>query len=631
MSAADKSGAEIAAGKVDDGMPHTTIANYARTCCNCGELMREHMNPELRVFVPAKEVFPDLSVDFDTFRSLVAGLSRTDTMLWCARLNLLLSNPESLASALDVQGWVLARFFSADEIARVQAFAKSRGGADHVMVFTRAQMLELFRWAALLAHDLPNDGITFESPEVRRNFVKAALLAHDVWQGRTYAGGLTASDDHASDRMRSMSTFRRAVADNAAGLELQRGLARSHSIHDRPVANDESMLRTALKEHTKLEIEEYLHCVTVFMVDFCNVTLKNVDYHGGMFKLDSIASTLTPQGARAVERFLELESQTPDEVAVGLLHGGQIPPASDRFDDKSLRERPILRTSDGRAAIIDPRFFSEKLVVGPLFRVVKACGGDSAKVNRAFTEFGDGIERYVQSLFARMGSSPNQFWPNPRRLSANGTIELADGALRVGASLVVAETKGVFVPEEAVRPGDVQPYLVQLRNKYSQTTGRMKGVGQLARAVDLLLRDEYVQAPGDMDGVARLFPVLVVYDPLLSLPGHIEFLSREFSGAMKSGNGANGFIAHGRFLVAPLVVMTINNLEDLESSIQNFELGELLADYCSQGANGARPSLTDFMAAQQTRYRFIHSRQAASAALEELESAGRFMFAKLSS
>ena len=39
------------------------------------------------IFVPASVLFPDSDLSFAAYRSLLQGLSRTDVLFWCARLN----------------------------------------------------------------------------------------------------------------------------------------------------------------------------------------------------------------------------------------------------------------------------------------------------------------------------------------------------------------------------------------------------------------------------------------------------------------------------------------------------------------------------------------------------------------
>jgi hypothetical protein len=84
---------------------------------------------------------------------------------------------------------------------------------------------------------------------------------------------------------------------------------------------------------------------------------------------------------------------------------------------------------------------------------------------------------------------------------------------------------------------------------------------------------------------------------IADIPGHVEFLGPAFVAALKPDNvEPDGSMIVDRFQVAPLTIMTIEDLE----------------------AAGARPSLHDFMASVQDRYRFMHSREVASIAHEQL-------------
>jgi hypothetical protein len=50
------------------------------------------MNP-VGVFISVGEIFEGTENTFQTFRLLLNDLSLTDTLFWCSRLNLIVSNP----------------------------------------------------------------------------------------------------------------------------------------------------------------------------------------------------------------------------------------------------------------------------------------------------------------------------------------------------------------------------------------------------------------------------------------------------------------------------------------------------------------------------------------------------------
>ena len=79
--------------------------------------------PQVSSYVPASFVFPEGDNDFDGFKSLIKGLSRTDTILWCSRLNLMLANPH--LDERKKQQYAVSLFFDSTETARLKTNSSS--------------------------------------------------------------------------------------------------------------------------------------------------------------------------------------------------------------------------------------------------------------------------------------------------------------------------------------------------------------------------------------------------------------------------------------------------------------------------------------------------------------------------
>jgi len=95
-------------------------------------------------------------------------------------------------------------------------------------------------------------------------------------------------------------------------------------------------------------------------------------------------------------------------------------------------------------------------------------------------------------------------------------------------------------------------------------------------------------------GVEHAFPVVVLYDDRLDAPPHPRFLAMEFARCL-SGNETLEHVRVGKWIIAPLTVMTVDNLEILEGSVGKFGLCELLKDY-SRECTDRFVSLHNFMA-----------------------------------
>ena len=141
------------------------------------------LNPSW-VFVPYETLFHDGPATFDRFKQVLEKLSRTDTLFWCARLNLILADPNLDEKTKQQQ--ILDCFFTGQQIEELNKFVKVQGGPDHAGVVHRGTLLELIRWVCLFCSDYPDDGDSFSKPEVRETFAQTILMSNELWAQRVY-------------------------------------------------------------------------------------------------------------------------------------------------------------------------------------------------------------------------------------------------------------------------------------------------------------------------------------------------------------------------------------------------------------------------------------------------------------
>jgi hypothetical protein len=555
------------------------------------------------IYVPFSAIFPGEGDDFASFCALLRSLSRTDTILWCARLSLILSNPQNRDEATK-QRYCIGHFCDADEIARGAGFERAHPGARP---FFREQLLELMRWACLLAEDAPNDGQSFEDPEVRRRFLKAALMASDVWRRRVYRDGLPTTGDQRADRRRSIIALREGVT--LTPPDIMRVLVRGDVIYRAAFLSKYPDAGADFLADAGLTLDQYLTFVSILTVLFGSIYPDKVTpQNTGGFRFSEVRAGIPADTRRAFDNYARLESQTPDNLRAALW-GDRQPgdvDGSEPFDPKALRERPLLWTKDGRGIILDLVFYAEKAAVGPLFALAaawrKRCDDERAKL--AFQAFGRAFEGYangiLQNMYPESTLLSNRLVCN---LHATGkkrrrSDEIADACLNDVSEAVLFECKGVFVPEGSTH--DAEKYLVTLREKYG---------AQLARWITDIAAGKVTPLEHDWSRVERVYPVLVAYDERMDRPGHAELFAEEFAKALEPDHTLqSGFMKKGRFTVAPLTVMTINDLELLESSIKHFRLIDLLNEYAGATRAGIRVSLHDYLAyAQGGKYRLSGS------------------------
>jgi len=109
---------------------------------------------EIGLFVPVEEVFPGMTADEGTLLSLLRELSRDDTLFMAARLNTIISGPGDF-EVRSRQQQALSTMCTTAQIDRLNDFARRHKAAGVPAVFFRGQLLELMRWTARNAKNLP--------------------------------------------------------------------------------------------------------------------------------------------------------------------------------------------------------------------------------------------------------------------------------------------------------------------------------------------------------------------------------------------------------------------------------------------------------------------------------------------
>jgi hypothetical protein len=277
-----------------------------------------------------------------------------------------------------------------------------------------------------------------------------------------------------------------------------------------------------------------------------------------------------------IDAFLRLESQTSDEL------GESLRKTSKTKGYGAIRERPILILADGRAVILDVQMFYEKIAVGPLFCAVRRAeklkrGG----ANRVFGAFGDAFERYANDALKRMHPKGpklvDRVWFGAQGKTAKGEAFQVDAHMvePIGETLaaIVIEAKAVFLPEQAILD-DPDIFLGELRRRYGRDpggAGRGKGVAQLARIIRAILDRTWNGEDRELAKASTIAPVLLTHDTQMDSPIVCWKLNEDRFKLI-------GDIPFG-WRVTPLILLTIEDLENLESSVGQFTLAELFRDY----------------------------------------------------
>lgn len=533
---------------------------------------------EIGVFVPPEALFPAIEATEATMEGLLSSLSRDAVLLACARLNTVVSGTGDPDTKVR-QERAIGLICSSDDLQRINAFARTRPPGDLPIVFFRGQLLELMRWAIRCCPATP-DAKALDDPAARTRLLQAALIASTFWSNRVFGSRLSGTLPVDEARELALGAFRRGLEESMIAPHLGTTLGRGWALFSKHFPQHYPTFSADFFEATGLTVEQYFTCVTGLAL---YLPFDRPD--GAVFNARTVADATAYRDIFSA--YMASESQTPEELAVTLWDG-----FTER-EYRDLRERPILALADGRAVIIDPVFFSEKISVGPLFHLLKVRGG---KANEIFGAFGMAFEDYANGILRRM--YPDRPGLASRLRCSVTACDREDRDFEIDAVLnyipecLVFEEKAAWLKDEVVL-GDVDVWIKQIRSRYgivaapaSGKKERPKGVAQLAQIVRRILDGNCGAAQPDFADVAVIHPVLLVHDTRLNAPAYGTFLDAEFRGLL-------GDAPQGK-RVMPLAIMTIADLENLESSVVEFGMRQLLADYAEAHPDGL-VSLHNFM------------------------------------
>lgn len=590
--------------------------------------------------INCEAVFPEAPDTSETFRTLLAGMDRSQVLLWCARINEKLSDqfgPPALAKLNPFQRFqrrqqlLVRHFFTAEEIGRITSFFQAEAPKSPVpilpTVFFRGQVLELLRWACIYCPNLPET--CFDAPSSRTPLAKALLIAGTFWNRRIYQKAKSDSEKAAQGIERFLVTFRRSRDQDTSALDLTRALSRGRQIFCEyfPIHYARHTKRDFTADFTGatgLSIEQYYDCWSSLMGSMMTRVVKQYFnlFAGPEFNPNTFASAAIPEFGAIFSQFMTVKSQPPEKLLERIL-GGQSPDGFDplgRFSIVPLASCPIVRLKDDLAVIPDMDSFAQSASLGPLFHILRSAGS-SISANAMFGAFGDAFHEYCAAILHRM-------FPTTANLADRALCpfvdkvgnEIADACLDYGDALAVFETKSVFIDKSAEN-GDPSEYLEALTGRYVSGEERKQGVAQLAAAIDSIASGSRVPNHLALASVNYMIPVLLVRDPLMESPLHTRYLAEEFVKALVPDDvPLTGNMKKGRFSITPLIVMTVETLEDLETS--GMHLRKLLVDY-SEDCLDRVQSLRNYLAISEYQGKIRYSdrlREETSQQLERLKS-----------
>jgi len=569
-------------------------------------------SPQIASFVPAGVLFHDSEATAKSLVAILSSMDRSACILMCGRLSHILSGGFE-CELLERHERAAMMVLSPAQVKKVNQYHREQRAAGPPVVFFRAQLLELARWAAEYAPDGTASSLDF-GPGFKQCFLKAAMMAGELWSKWAFRSDFGSTGNRNEDRERALPSFRLGTGAAAEAPGLSRIIGRASLIVGRHLVDVRGSFVDEFAQATGLSVQDYLAYMACILMQY-----QKID-QPFLFEVEAFGAQT--QHHKELGQFLELVSQTPDDMKRSLwtddqrkaVDGG----ANAAWDPKSLIERPVITTRFGIGVVIDPVLFADAFMCGPLFRCIPVV----ESVNGLFGDYGIALERYCQTLLRRMYPETQSL---VRRLETNlvvpGTVYEVDALVSCDPDFVVVECKAAFAVHAATISSSPDAYREFLLKKYGVSKGserdrKIKGVGQLARVIRLGV-ERKIFGDGPSSSSPQILPVLLVQDESMTAAGHARFLSEAFRDAIDGVVGSGLDARLGDFHVHPLIVMTVGDLENLETSSEHFAMADILRDYSNHHSD-RNISLHDYMATSRYSGSLLHSRSLAEAGMEVL-------------
>ncbi len=147
------------------------------------------------------------------------------------------------------------------------------------------------------------------------------------------------------------------------------------------------------------------------------------------------------------------------------------------------------------------------------------------------------------------------------------------------------------------------------------------GVGQLARLIIAIKERSWLGPNDDFNDALRIFPLVIVHDRLSGSPGFGGFLVEEFRKTLTCDVEVEpGIFQYGLLQVFPPFVLTVEDIELLEVSLEHTDMRELLEEYNNRTPDRMIP-FSVFLAEISRTGRVFANRDLAATSIRVLERA----------
>jgi len=484
--------------------------------------------------------------------NLLAPLDLKETMILCARLNAIVSGLGNISTERRNRA-AMSFLGLPKEEQRILKFTGPRGGYERHVVFFRGQLLELMRLAVKHCSKTPRPSC-YDNANNRVQFLKAALVASRLWTDRAMSSRFDITKLTEKTVGEHLGYLRKVLEETNPAPNAINTIGRGWLLFSEYLPKRYPTFDAEFQAATNMTFEQYSTCVSGLLT---YIMLGN-ELEGRVFNVNTVGAATRYRGV--FPDYLALDSQTPEQFA-------EASQGSQAEFEKAMWERPIVLFSDGASIITDPVFFSAKLSIGPLFLLLR----DHPERGKAlFPAFGLAFEDYANAIVGRMFKNVHF---NLKKANGKDTDFEVDALAAEGRTTFAFEAKAKFLKEELISGNDYADFVDHLHEKY---ISKGNAVWQLAKSTAAISARAWLELPAEFAETTEIFPIMVTHDTRMDSPGTGLFFRKEMKALLDAETD--------QISIRPLVIMTIQDLENIESSVASGELSlaAFLADYAAE-------------------------------------------------
>jgi hypothetical protein len=340
------------------------------------------------------------------------------------------------------------------------------------------------------------------------------------------------------------------------------------------------------RQSTGLTLDEFAALILGVHARFGEHLVQKLYSEPGALPLKEANFTSTAVPYDKVRRFLDSVSNSPATIARELQQRDNGPNDFTAFRKSPLIQQlynPHLTTAWFGFLMLDNLFFLDKVQAGPYWH---ANNLDPLKLRKFW---GAVFERYMNELLRQScAGTASRFLPDPR-LAGNPNIQLCDGIVVSGNSIVLMEYKSSMFRADTKYSGDHAALGKEIENKlvYDHEASERKGVCQLAEAVKKIFgRDGPSSLPGiDLGSITSVYLYLITLDSIGGTVGISPFLDTFLEEQLNHENFPN-------LDVRPLFCSDVAALEDITGFFAALSLPEILEKWFTENSSLTAPLST---------------------------------------